>query len=157
MDENTRVMLIWQAEQLTRESRRKDTGGLWAILAAPIGERNEVSFVDKATDRRRLANAHDPVIRGVFTTAIANARRQHAVLDTESLRATVAVYKVPGAPDWQTVLIDRDSVADGWWSNGIDTAVAAEPGGMDALGFLSLALPELLADLVHGPGRGTFV
>jgi hypothetical protein len=149
--------LIWQVEQLSREHREQNMGGLWAVLAAPVGERREVGFVYDEADQRRLAKATDAAIRGVFTAAITNMRRDGDAIAAVQLQAIVALYKLPEAADWQTVLIERGAIVNGWWSDGIEAAMAASRHGMDALGFLSLALPELLADLVHGPDRGTWV
>jgi len=151
MSQRTDTRLIWQVEQLARESREQGIGGLWAVMTAPPGERIEIGFVYDETDQQRLATANDHTIRDLFTSALTNARRDRTALTIAALRAVVAIYKVPGEVDWQTVLIDRGAVTGGWATNGIHTAVAEI--GMDVLGFLSLALPELLADLVHGAGR----
>lgn len=146
--------LVWYIAELTRTHRALAQGGLWGIFAARGGERLAVNLVYNETDTRRLARGTDADIREVFTHAINQARREHEDIAIEKVQALAASYGLRrDRYTWQTVVIERSAVVYGWRApNGIDDAVGATD--MDALGFLSLALPELLADFVHGPGRG---
>lgn len=142
--------LAWQIAQLTKECRAQRLGGLWGVFPAPQGQRFEINFAYDDADQRRLARGTDPDVRDIFTATIGAVRRDRENLAVEKLQALAAVYRVSRVRHvWQTVVIERSAVVYGWSSpNGIDKAVAAAPEGLDTLGFLSLALPELLADLV---------
>ena len=144
--------LLWQVAQLTAESRADRTGGLWAVFTAEPGQRVEVNFVYHEADQRHLAGGTDRVIREIFTAGIAALRADRADLEVPRLRALAGIYQLPRKRHtWQVVLIERAAVLSGWHApNGIDNAVAEAPEGVNALGFLSLALPELFSDLIHG-------
>lgn len=146
--------VAWYIAELTRTHRALAQGGLWGIFAARGGEHVAVNLVYNETDTRRLARGTDADIRKVFTNAINQAHREREDIAVDKLQALAASYGLRhDRHTWQTVVIERSAVFYGWRApNGIDDAVGARD--MDALGFLSLALPELLADLVHGPGRG---
>lgn len=146
--------LAWYIAELTRTHRALAQGGLWGIFAARGSEHVAVNLVYDQTEARRLARGTDADIREVFTHAINQARREREDIAVDQLQALAASYGLrPDRHAWQTVVIERSAVLYGWRApNGIDDAVGTSD--MDALGFLSLALPELLADLVHGPGRG---
>jgi hypothetical protein len=146
--------LAWYIAELTRTHRVLAQGGLWGIFAARGGEHLAVNLVYSESDTRRLARGTDAEIREVFTHAINQARREQGDIANEKLQALAASYGLRhDRHAWQTVVIERSAVVYGWRApNGIDDAVGETD--MDALGFLSLAIPELLADIVHGPGRG---
>ncbi|WP_026931890.1 hypothetical protein [Glycomyces tenuis] len=148
--------LAWQIAQLAKECRAQRLGGLWGVFPAPQGQRFEINFVYDDADQRHLARGTDVNIREIFSRCIDDVRRDRENLAVEKLQALAAVYRVSrGRHVWQTVVIERSAVVYGWSSpNGIDAAVANALKGMNALGFLSMALPELLSDLIHEPGKG---
>ncbi|WP_100447212.1 hypothetical protein [Glycomyces xiaoerkulensis] len=110
----------------------------------------------READLRQLATGTDQTIKDVFADAIAEMRRERDNIATEKLRTLTAFYGRSRHPRfWQTVVIERSASQYRWASpNGIEEAVAKSPDGMDALGFLSLALPELLADLLQDSANG---